>query len=229
MLRASSDILSKAQEELTLRGYTPLQLASELSLAVQLVENFLNGEIVDRNTYDLVCGKLNISINPVQDLSIEKSIENIETSNLQPPNASTNSIVTVNNAVPIANSNNNLTIEKTVQSSSDNLPTSVEFGLDKSLQTIRKNISSALIRQCDRLRVIDVNNPLYLHNLYTETNVFATLPSSQYLDLDEAFVNVSPEQYDRFYLKKLHPPTISANQALEILLNILPTHNSQLL
>ena len=215
MLRASSDILSKAQEELTLRGYTPLQLASELSLAVQLVENFLNGEIVDRNTYDLVCGKLNISINPVQDLSIEKSIENIETSNLQPPNASTNSIVTVNNAVPIANSNNNLTIEKTSQSSSDSLPKSVEFGLDKSLQTIRKNISSALVRQCDRLRIIDLNTPLCLHNLYTETNVFATLPSSQHLDLNEAFANVSPEQYDRFYLDKLHPPTIPANQALE--------------
>ena len=46
MLRAPSDILSKAQDELALRGYNPLQLASELSLSVQLIENFLNGKIV---------------------------------------------------------------------------------------------------------------------------------------------------------------------------------------
>ena len=221
MLRASSDILSKAQEEFALRGYTTLDLANELSLAVQLVENFLNGEIVDRNTYDLVCEKLNIPINSVPEMTTEKSIENEDISNLQTPQVSTNNSsvaindVAVNDAEPIANSNNNLDIENTFQSSSDSLPTSAEFGLDKSLQTIRKSISSALIRQCDRLRVIDVNAPLYLHNLYTETNVFATLPSSQYLDLDEAFANVSPEQYDRFYLKKLHPSTIPANQALE--------------
>ncbi|WP_434686842.1 NACHT domain-containing protein [Pseudanabaena minima] len=215
MLRASSDILSKAQEELTLREYTPLQLASELSLAVQLVENFLNGEIVDRNTYNLVCEKLNISINTIQDLTIEKSVESKDISTLQPSTVSTNNSVADNKTVAITNSNNNLTIENTFQSSSDNLPTSVEFGLDESLQSIRKSISSALIRQCDRLRVIDINTPLYLHNLYTEINVFATLPSSQYLDLNEAFANVSPEQYDRFYLEKLQPPTIPANQALE--------------
>ena len=68
MLRAESDILIKAIDELSRTGYTPLQLAIELSLAVQLVENFLNGEIVDRNTYDLVCEKLNITTNPLQEM-----------------------------------------------------------------------------------------------------------------------------------------------------------------
>ncbi|MFM7600043.1 MAG: NACHT domain-containing protein [Pseudanabaena sp.] len=218
MLRASSDILSKAQEELKLRGYTSLQLASELSLAVQLVENFLNGEIVDRNTYDLVCEKLNITINNIQELTIEKSVESKDLSTFQNPIVSTNNthnIVADNKTVGIGNSNNNLTTDSNIQSLSDSLPTSIEFGIDQLLQTIRKNISSALIRQCDRLRVIDINTPLNLHDLYTEINVFATLPSSQCLDLNEAFANVSPEQYDRFYLEKLHPPKIPANQALE--------------
>ena len=83
MLRAPSDVLSKAQDELALRGYTPLQLSAELSLAVQLIENFLNGEIIDRNTYNLVCEKLNISINSAHDLSTENSVEDKVTSNIQ--------------------------------------------------------------------------------------------------------------------------------------------------
>jgi predicted NACHT family NTPase len=185
MLKAPSDILCKAQDELALREYTPLQLAVELSLSVQLVENFLNGEIVDRNTYNLICDKLNISI---------KEIDN-----------------TVLNANPKDYSST----EKTNQSLSDSLSVSAEIELYKSLNKIREDIFPALIRQCDRLRVIDVNTPLHLHDLYTEINVFTVLPSSQNLDLDEAFANVSPEQYDRFYLAKIRPSSIPANQALE--------------
>ena len=179
MLSASSEILSRAQDELSLRGYTPLQLASELSLTVQLVDNFLNGEIVDRNTYDLVCEKLNIAVDPDQDVAVEKAIENIN------------------------------------ESLNDHQDLNLQIEFEESLQLIRKNISSALIRQCDRLRVIDINIPLSLSDLYTEINIFTVLPSTQHLDLNETFANVSPEQYDRFYLDKLHPPTIPANQALE--------------
>jgi predicted NACHT family NTPase len=211
MLRAPSDILSKAQDELKLRGYTPLQLSAELSLAVQLVENFLNGEIVDRNTYNLICEKLNIPMNSVQDLSTGNSVENKVTSNIQ---AHINAIQLNNTTLTTnANPSNNSVIENTNQSLSDDLPMAIEP--DKSLQEIRKNISPALIRQCDRLRIIDVNTPLYLHDLYTQINIFTVLPSSQNIDLDEAFANVSPEQYDRFYLAKIRPSTIPANQSLE--------------
>ncbi len=212
MLRAPSDILSKAQYELALRGCTPLQLAAELSLAVQLVENFLNGEIVDRNTYNLVCKQLNISMNSVQEPLTENPSENKVTPNLQ---AHINAIK-LNNTAPLANpdSSDDVIIEKTTQSLTDDLSLA-EMEMDKLLETIRKNISFALIRQCDRLRIIDVNAPLHLHDLYTEVNIFTVLPSSQNLDLDEVFTNVSPEQYDRFYLAKIRPSTIPANQALE--------------
>lgn len=208
MLRASSEILSRAQDALSLRGYTPLQLASELSLAVQLVDNFLNGEIVDRNTYDLVCEKLDIAVNPDQDVAVEKAIKNRDDTNIQASNpiTYTNSNIITNNNAPIENINKSL---------NNNQASNLQIEFEESLQVIRKNISSALIRQCDRLRVIDINTPISLHDLYTEINIFTVLPSTQHLDLNEAFANVSPEQYDRFYLAKLHPPTIPANQAIE--------------
>ena len=48
MLRAPSEIIVKVKGEIERISYTYSQLASELGIAVQLVENFFNGEIVDR-------------------------------------------------------------------------------------------------------------------------------------------------------------------------------------
>ena len=215
MLRASSDVLNRAGNEISRKGYTPLRLASELSLAMQLVENFLNGEIVDRHTYDLVCEKLNIPLNTSQ----ETLSENVELINSQVPKSN----ISNNGAGSVPDSNNTSPSARTNKNSSQNLPVNSNVkspiksnqNIDGFLQSLRQSISASLIRQCDRLRVVDINAPLYLHDLYTDINVFTDLPSSQYIDLNEAFESVSPEQYDRFYLAKLQPSTTPANQALE--------------
>ncbi|PZO45092.1 MAG: hypothetical protein DCF19_00955 [Pseudanabaena frigida] len=219
MLRAPSDILSQANNEISSRGYTPLQLAGELGLAVQLIENFLNGEIVDRNTYDLVCEKLNISLN-----SHQKSLEKIEKVNSKLENTDgdvykNNSTLSVKEDSPILN-NIELPLNSN-QNLSGNLSVDLQMSVDKSLNLLRQNIASGLIRQCDRLRVIDVNAPLSLKDLYVDCHIFTNAASSQHIDLNEAFTNVLPEQYDRFYLAKLQPPKIPANQALEEHKNIL--------
>ena len=214
MLRAESDILIKAIDELSRTGYTPLQLAIELSLAVQLVENFLNGEIVDRNTYDLVCEKLNITTNPLQEMLQDTFWEEDEYIEIANPIFGKDT-QNINSNNPIAISIDTENVDATsIQSLDNNLSCAISIS-NNYFQEIRQNISAAIIRQCDRLRVIDINTPLYLHDLYTELNIFTDLPSSQYLDLNEAFDNVSPEQYDRFYLAKLYPPIITANQALD--------------
>jgi len=211
MLRASSDILSQVNDELLNKGYTPLQLASELGLAVQLVENFLNGEIIDRSSYNLICEKLNI----FSSISLNSFSETL------PENKD------LVNTITVSHSNNNLVSTNHNQTLINSLstPTNSQTNIDELLQVIRQNISVALIRQCDRLKVIDINTPLCLHDLYTEPNLFTDLPSSQYIDLNEAFANISPEQYDRFYLAKLQPPKIPANQALETYKQVLLVGN----
>lgn len=234
MLRAPSEVLVIAKDELTRSGYNSLQLASELGIAVQLVENFLSGEIVDRNTYNLICEKLNIAINSYPD-QLSENIENrvVVTS---PSTKSTNTdessngySISHNKISSIANSdatnrssdlNQNLQNDLSIPSFDLNEDLQNDLLIpsdqpDQFIQKLRHKISSALIRQCDRLRIIDINHPLYLHDLYTDIEVFTNLPSSQYLDLNETFANIPPEQYDRFYLTKLHPPSIPANQALE--------------
>jgi|JFJP01.1.fsa_nt_gi predicted NACHT family NTPase len=204
MLRAPSEIIVKAKGEIERINYTYVQLASELGLAVQLVENFFNGEIVDRNTYDLVCKKLNVSDESVPENLVNSNLDNSK----------------IDHSYDKSNPNNIQNISKLSDDilslgSNQDLSGSVVSPIEKILQKLRRNISSALIRQCDRLRVIDINTPLYLHDLYTEINLFTNVASSQYLDLNETFANIPPEQYNRFDLAKLDPSSIPANQALE--------------
>jgi predicted NACHT family NTPase len=206
MLRAPSEIIVKVKGEIERISYTYSQLASELGIAVQLVENFFNGEIVDRNTYDLICEKLNISTTP-----LPKNLDSSNTGNLEidPNNIQSISRNTIVNFFDLSEDVSSLEV---VQNLSDNI---IISPIEKTLSKLRRDISSALIRQCDRIRAIDVNAPLYLHDLYTEPNLFTKVASGQYLDLNETFANISPEQYDRFYLEKLQPSLIPANQALE--------------
>ncbi len=215
MLRVPLDVLDQAKNEILLQGYTALQLADELDLAVQLVENFLNGEVVDRNTYELVCEKLNLPLNIYSETSLEDIDSLIDT---QAKKSNDHSQINSDTEASIVNPNDASRLENSNQDLDDyldDLSVNSQMDTDDYVQTIRQKIASTLIRQCDRLRVIDINHPLNLHDLYTDIHVFTNLPSSQYLDLNETFANVPPEQYDRFYLAKLYPPTITADQALE--------------
>ena len=218
MLKASSEILNKAKQELLLRGYTAIQLATELDLAVQLVENFLNGEMVDRNTYNLVCRNLNIAVNPFQDISPD-AIEEKDTTRIQVPNDAIKNSKThsLNTSITESSIGDSILLKSLNNHSSIDL----EISVNEIIQAIRKNIAPTLIRQCDRLKVTNINHPLNLHDLYIDTNIFSVLPSSQYLDLEQTFTNIPPEQYDRVSLKKLYPSTVPANQSLEESLQIL--------
>ena len=216
MLRASSDVLTQAGNELSQKGYTPLQLSRELGLAVQLIENFLNGEIVDRNTYELVCDKLNIHLNFVQE-KLPEPIESVElpiSNNNQSLNRNSDALTSYDSA-PILNQNSAGISKNDNQNPIKNSPINPQINIDEYLKSIRQIITPNLINQCDRLRLIDINSPLNLHDLYTEINIFTDLASTRHIDLSEQFDSVALEQYDRFYLAKLQPSTIPANQALD--------------
>ena len=218
MLRASSDVLAQARDELSRKGYAPLQLSRDLGLAVQLIENFLNGEIVDRNTYELLCDKLNIHLNFGQE-KLPESIENDELSilNNNQSLSRSNEAVTTHDA-PSISTPKGAGISKHENSNQNSVKNSLinsQINIDESLKSIRQIITPNLINQCDRLRLVDINAPLNLHDLYTEINIFTDLARTRHIDLNEEFDSVAPEQYDRFYLAKLQPSTVSANQALD--------------
>ncbi|NUN65429.1 NACHT domain-containing protein [Pseudanabaena biceps] len=201
MLRTSSELADKARDEVFQRGYTVLQLAEQLGLAVQLVENFLNEEIIDRNTYDLICEKLNISEDNLTEIQVNEDLTSVNSSQEKNNNHSNLEI----------NSRLDSPLLTTESLSTENAKNSPKI----TFQSLRQSITEGIVWQCDRLRVINTNTSFYLHDLYTDINVFASLLTNQYIDLHEAFVNVPPEQYDQFYLVKLYPPTITAEQALE--------------
>ncbi|OIP78633.1 MAG: hypothetical protein AUK48_01315 [Oscillatoriales cyanobacterium CG2_30_44_21] len=206
MLKASSEVVKKAKEEFLKQGYSTSLLADELGLAVQLIENFFNAEIVDRHTYNLVCEKLNINLEtipekdkPLIPANVQKSNPEVARSPQEIPNKP--SVVSPQDISPKKSN------------SFDSIDQSQSFAI--TFQSLRQNISQGLTRQCDRLRLSNFPKPFSLQDLYTEVNLFTSLPSYQYLDLHEAFANVPAEQYDRSYLVKLQPSTTGANQSLE--------------
>ena len=234
MIRASIVVIQKAEEEALRLGYTKEQIANQTNLAIQLVENFFAGEIVDRHTYDLLCQKLNISTESIESSELSNTIndqENWLSGNLDFAGALNgdftqgldleNSNLEINKLEPknlVVNSENitqvtSIEINESQDSTQSSKVTSNV--LVDMIGLLKKDIIAPINRQCDRLRVIDVNHPFKLSDLYTEVKLFTNLGNSQYIDLNETFANVSPEQYDRFYIEKLQPPRVAANQALE--------------
>jgi len=123
--------------------------------------------------------------------------------------------VTSYDSAPILNQKGVRTSKNDNQNATKNSHVNLQINVDEYLKSIRQIIAANLINQCDRLRLIDINAPLNLHDLYTEINIFTDLASTRHIDLSEEFDSVAPEQYDRFYLAKLQPSTIPANQALD--------------
>ncbi len=255
MLRASEDVISEAKQEILRRDQNFLELANEINISPQLIENFLNGEIIDRNTYELVCHSLNINSSDSQIKSSTEAIaptvsviqeavnravaqqhqsmdselhssattpeENIALLSLSDSSKSQNGLASLSIAEQSNQITNQITVDQLTkaihidpQISSRNSQIEA-LDINQYLQSIHQTIALNLIRQCDRLRVMDINYPLSLQDLYVEAHLFISLTSGQYLDLHEALENVSPEQYDRFYLGKLKPASIAATQALE--------------
>lgn len=215
MLRAPTEIIQKAEQELLRQGHSKEQIANQNNLAVQLVENFFAGDIVDRHTYDLICQSLNI----LTDAPMEKS-ENQNDSdihNLAQVSGEISGEITDDNSSQMIDDLSMINLESSLEADLDNNALEMidmEAVKEDIVGLLKKDIIAPINRQCDRLKIIDINHPLKLTDLYVEINLFANLANAQYIDLDETFVNVSPEQYDRFYIEKLQPPRISANQAL---------------
>lgn len=217
MLKASYELIDQAQSELLIRGDSYLQLAEKLEIAIQLVDNFFKGEIVDIHTYKLICNHL--------------GIEPISSSEVIPD-------VQANNDISLGDLNEES--ESEVVNQDDYGDFGIDFGIDLEqehdldeqdivieqlpsdytdvaviLPIIRQRISANLINQCDRLRVIDVNSPLHLHDLYTEINVFNGLLSSQYLEHNLDGIDESNKYLNQFSHDNISLEKIAADQALD--------------
>jgi len=213
MLNASSELINQAEDELLLKGENYSQLAEKLTISTQLVDNFFNGEIIDIHTYNLICNHLGLEPN-----SSSETIPDIQEDN----DISLSDLLEERNDInqddygdfgidfgqdhDLYSDNQNIVIDQLPLDYTD---------IDVILPIIRQRISANLINQCDRLRIIDINTPLYLHDLYTEINLFNGLLSSQYLDHSLDDIDEPDRRLNQLILDNLSLTKISADQALD--------------
>jgi len=168
--RATSEILKKANAFLKEQEYTPTKLADDLSLDIQLVSKFLQGEAVDQQTFLKVCKKLEINLRRTE------------------PKQATNIVVKDN---PLGDDQNSSSLVKQVKA----------------------QIKDSVQRRFDRLRVLDMAQPICLSNVYISLNFWKSIPAHDRREIAE--LNAGVDRSERFSWVKTERPTLPSIEVIE--------------
>ncbi|CAN1208825.1 hypothetical protein TUMEXPCC7403_01290 [Tumidithrix helvetica PCC 7403] len=80
-----------------------------------------------------------------------------------------------------------------LQSDPQSVPT---LNSEQIVQEVRQSIRESIQRQCDRLRVLGMAEPLKLRDIYTAPKFFAQIPSQRRLSIDELLKDESSSSFE---------------------------------
>jgi len=169
-LRASSEILKKANAFLREQEYTPTRLADDLRLDILLVSKFFQGEAVDQQTFLKVCKKLEIDLRRTE------------------PKQATNIVVKDN-------------------------PTGDDRNLSSLVKQVKEQIKHSVQGRFDRLRVLDMAQPICLSSVYVSLNFWKSIPAHDRHEIAE--LNAGIDRSERFSWMKTERPTLPSIEVIE--------------
>jgi len=76
----------------------------------------------------------------------------------------------------------------------------VETDIDALVQTVRAQVHGDIQARCGTMRVLDMEQPIDLGDIYTSVNILEKLSGSRRLGLNELLQDCDPENFDRFML-----------------------------
>ncbi len=82
------------------------------------------------------------------------------------------------------------------------------------VQTIRAQVYADIQDRCGKMRVLDMEQPIGLGDIYTSVNILKKLSKNQRPPRGE-WLKHDPENFDRFLLGQVHQPRIPGLQAVE--------------
>nr|WP_242023002.1 NACHT domain-containing protein [Pseudanabaena mucicola] len=88
-----------------------------------------------------------------------------------------------------------------------------ELGIDILVQTVRSKRREKINHQCGILRLLDVNRPIKIEQIYIDVNILEQIASQQWLEI-AAINSLTPEDIDRYGLGKIVESQISGIQAV---------------
>jgi predicted NACHT family NTPase len=86
------------------------------------------------------------------------------------------------------------TIDETLKSDKD---------IDSLVQEIREKVKPSIQERCGKMRVLDMEQPIGLGDIYTDVNILEKITGRRRLEIDELLQNYDPENFDRFGLSKI--------------------------
>lgn len=87
--------------------------------------------------------------------------------------------------------------------------------LDALVLDIRDRIRPIIQERCGTMRVLDMNQPIGLDDIYTHVNILEKITGRKRLELSELLQDVSPEEFDRFSLGNVKEQRVPGLKAIE--------------
>jgi predicted NACHT family NTPase len=75
--------------------------------------------------------------------------------------------------------------------------------IDTLVQKIREKVKSSIQQRCGQMRVLDMEQPIGLNDIYTDINILEKITGRRRLGIAELQENCDPENFDRFGLSKV--------------------------
>ena len=83
------------------------------------------------------------------------------------------------------------------------------------VQEARQQIQPYIQERCGMMRVLDMEQPIELGDIYTSVNILERITGRRGLDISELMQNADPEQFDRFCLGKVQEKRVPGLEAVE--------------
>lgn len=83
------------------------------------------------------------------------------------------------------------------------------------VQEARQQIQPYIQERCGMMRVLDMEQPIGLGDIYTSVNILERITGRRGLDISELMQNADPEEFDRFCLGKVREKRVPGLEAVE--------------
>ncbi|MGD1944103.1 MAG: NACHT domain-containing protein, partial [Leptolyngbyaceae cyanobacterium] len=87
--------------------------------------------------------------------------------------------------------------------------------IDALVEAIRQKVHADIHHRCGTMRVLDMEQPIGIGDIYTSVNILEKLSGARRLGLDDLLQNCDLENFDRFTLGKIHHERLPGLEAVE--------------
>jgi predicted NACHT family NTPase len=94
-------------------------------------------------------------------------------------------------------------------------PTSPQNNIDALVQDIRQKVHNDIHYRCGTMRVLDMEQPIGIGDIYTSVNILEKLSGQRRLGLNELLQDCDLENFDRFVLGQVHHERVPGLEAVE--------------